>query len=264
MILAVTNQKGGVGKTTTCLNLGAIAARDGKRTCLIDLDPQGNLTKTFLDLKASHLTAYDLLNYSTPFREAVIPIGDNLSLVPAQISLSRIERLGADDPALPYRLKEKLAGYAETFDLIILDTPPTLGALTVNAMTAATHLLLPIQASYYSLQGTNDLMETYRLVKAKLNPALKLLGILITMYDPRTTLAKEVVAEIRSLCRPSAIHRHPPVRETGRITGLRPERRHLRPQKHCSRGVPGRLRRTDGAGEKPCLKPTSDELRPRS
>ena len=199
MILAVTNQKGGVGKTTTCLNLGAIAARDGKRTCLIDLDPQGNLTKTFLDLKASHLTAYDLLNYSTPFREAVMPIGDNLSLVPAQISLSRIERLRADDPALPYRLKEKLAGYAETFDLIILDTPPTLGALTVNAMTAATHLLLPIQASYYCLQGTNDLMETYRLVKAKLNPALKLLGILITMYDPRTTLAKEVVAEIRSV-----------------------------------------------------------------
>ena len=199
MILAVTNQKGGVGKTTTCLNLGAIAARDGKRTCLIDLDPQGNLTKTFTDLKESMLTAYDLLNYSTSFQEALIPVAERLSLIPANISLSRIERLGADDPDLPYRLKEKLTGYAETFDLIILDTPPTLGALTVNAMTAATHLLLPIQASYYCLQGTNDLMETYRLVKAKLNPALKLLGILITMYDPRTTLAKEVVEEIRSV-----------------------------------------------------------------
>ena len=197
MILAVTNQKGGVGKTTTCLNLSAIAARDGKRVCLVDLDPQGNLTKTFIDLKANVLTAYDLLNYSISFREALIPIAQTLSLVPANISLSRIERLGADDTDLPYRLKEKLADYAETFDLIIIDTPPTLGALTVNAMTAGTHLLLPIQASYYSLQGTNDLMETYRLVKAKLNPDLKLLGVLITMYDSRTTLAREVVEEIR-------------------------------------------------------------------
>lgn len=199
MILAVTNQKGGVAKTTTCLNLGAIAARDGKRTCLIDLDPQGNLTKTFLNLKESDLTAYDLLNYSASFQETLVSIKENLSLIPANISLSRIERLGATDPDLPYRLKEKLTGYADTCDLVLIDTPPTLGALTVSAMTAATHLLLPIQASYYSLQGTNDLMETYRLVKTKLNPTLKLLGVLITMYDPRTTLAKEVVAEIRKV-----------------------------------------------------------------
>ena len=199
MILTVTNQKGGVAKTTTCLNLGAIAAQDDKRVCLIDLDPQGNLTKTFTDLKESVLTVYDLLNYSTSFPEALIPVAEKLSLIPANISLSRIERLGAEVPDLPYRLKEKLAGYAATFDLIIIDTPPTLGALTINAMTAATHLLIPIQASYYALQGTNDLLETHNLVKSKLNPNLKLLGVLITMYDPRTTLAREVVAEIRTV-----------------------------------------------------------------
>ena len=197
MILAVTNQKGGVGKTTTCLNLGVIAAKDGMRTCLIDLDPQGNLTKTFTILKDDSPTAYDILNHTATFQETLVPIGERLSLIPASINLSALERLASQDKDLPYRLRESLAGYAGTFNLIIIDTPPTLGALTVNAMTAATHLLIPIQSSYYCLHGTNDLIETYQLVKTKLNPDLKLAGVLITMYDPRTTLAREVVEEIR-------------------------------------------------------------------
>lgn len=198
MILAVTNQKGGIGKTTTCLNLGAIAALDGKRTCLIDLDPQGNLTKTFIQLQEGQPTIYNLLNYSIPFPEVLIETSiKGLSIIPARSDLAGLERSGASDSKLPYRLREVLKSNAQDFDLMIIDTPPTLGALTINAMTAATHILIPIQPSYYPLQGTSDLIETYNLVKAKLNPTLKLLGVLITMYDPRTTLAKEAVDEIR-------------------------------------------------------------------
>jgi chromosome partitioning protein len=197
MILAVTNQKGGVGKTTTCLNLGAIAAQDGKRTCLIDLDPQANLTKTFAKLTQNHPTAHDLLTRQTMLSETLIDAGQNLSLVPAANTLAGLERAAADDPGLPYRLREKLCSHAEAFDLVIIDTPPTLGALTVSAMTAATHLLIPIQTSYFALHGTNDLLQTYNLIRENLNPNLNLLGVLITLYDPRTTLAREVVEEIR-------------------------------------------------------------------
>lgn len=197
MIIAVTNQKGGVGKTTTCLNLGVIAAEDGKRVCLIDLDPQGNLTKTFIAIKEDTSTAYDLITGAVSFWQALTQLKENLSLIPAAVNLSGVERAGAQDEKLPFRLREKLKECAGKFDLVLIDTPPTLGALTVSAMTAAGHLLIPIQSSYYSLQGTNDLLQTFRLVKAKLNPDLKLLGVLITMYDPRTTLAKEAVEEIR-------------------------------------------------------------------
>jgi chromosome partitioning protein len=195
MILAVSNQKGGVGKTTTCLNLGAIAAQDGKRTCLIDLDPQGNLTKTFVKITENHPTVYDLLTGSTMLSETLIEASPNLVLVPASNALAGLERSTGDDSGLPYRLREKLC--AEAFDLVIIDTPPTLGALTINAMTAATHLLIPIQTSYFALHGTNDLLQTYQLIRENLNPELNLLGVLITLYDPRTTLAREVVEEIR-------------------------------------------------------------------
>jgi len=200
MIIAVTNQKGGVGKTTTVLNLGAAAALDQKRVCLIDLDPQANLTKTFIRPREGQPTVGELLTQKLSLPEVLVTGNrDRLSLLPAGIDLSGLERSGTADPRLPYRLREALQPFAQEFDLVLIDTPPTLGALTVNAMTAATHLLIPIQSSYYCLHGTNDLLETYRLVKAKLNPDLKLLGMLITMYDPRTTLAKEVVEEIRSV-----------------------------------------------------------------
>jgi len=200
MILAVTNQKGGIGKTTTCLNLGAAAALEGKKTCLIDLDPQANLTKTLVQLQDSQPTVYNLLSYSTPLPETIMETNvKNLYLVPARNDLAGLERAGANDPQIPYWLDRALKPYADQFDLILLDTPPTLGALTVNALTAATHLLIPIQPSFLPLQGTNDLLETYRLAQARLNPSLKLLGILITMYDPRTTLAKEVIMEIQKV-----------------------------------------------------------------
>lgn len=199
MILAVTNQKGGIGKTTTCLNLGAAAAQENKNTCLIDLDPQANLTKTLVQLETGQPTIGNVLNYYSKLPEAVIETAlENLYLIPSRNDLAGLERAGADDPELPYRLYRELKPYAEQFDLILIDTPPTLGALAINALTVATHLLIPVQPSFLPLQGTNDLLETFELVQNRLNLDLKLLGVLITLYDPRTTIAKEAMAEIQT------------------------------------------------------------------
>mgnify|MGYP005851180837 CR=1 FL=1 len=199
MIVAVTNQKGGIGKTTTVLNLGAAAALEGKSTCLIDLDPQGNLTKTFVQLHENDLSVYHLLCREVPLIAILkeTPI-ENLFLAPANISLAGLEREKNTDFNSPYRLHSKLLNFLHDFDLIIIDTPPTLGMLTVSAMTTANRLLVPIQPSFYPLQGTNDLLATYQHVKEKLNPTLDLLGVLITMYDPRTTIAREALAEIQN------------------------------------------------------------------
>jgi chromosome partitioning protein len=198
MIIAVANQKGGIGKTTTVLNLGAAAALDGKETCLVDLDPQGNLTKTFTKLQDGQPTIYHLLNYETPFQEIMVrtTIQDSF-LIPAGKELAGFERSGANDPQLPYRLRKTLNHNAATFDLTLIDTPPTLGALTVNALTSADYLLIPIQPSFFCLQETNELMETYHLVKKNLNPKLEILGVLVTMYDPRTTMGKEAIGQIK-------------------------------------------------------------------
>ncbi|HEX3047006.1 MAG TPA: ParA family protein [Bacillota bacterium] len=199
MIIAVTNQKGGIGKTTTCLNLAACAALEGKKTCLIDLDPQANLTKTLVQLPEGQPTIYDVLNYFSKLPEVILETSmQNLYLVSSRSNLAGLERAGAEDPSLPYWLSRELKPHADKFDLIFIDTPPTLGALTINALTAATHLLVPVQPSFLPLQGTNDLLETYRLVQARFNLDLELLGVLITMYDPRTTLAKEAIAEIQN------------------------------------------------------------------
>lgn len=199
MIIAVTNQKGGIGKTTTCLNLAACAAEEGKKTCLIDLDPQANLTKTLVQLPEGQPTIYDCLNYSTKLPETVMETYlKDLFLVPARNNLAGLERAGANDPELPYWLNRELKPHADKFDMVLIDTPPTLGAITINALTAATHLLVPIQPAFLPLQGTNDLLETFGLAQTRLNVNLELLGVLITMYDPRTTLAKEAITEIEN------------------------------------------------------------------
>jgi len=199
MIIGVCIQKGGVGKTVTCLNLGAAAALDGKKTCLIDMDSQGNLTKTLMQQDQINYTINEALK-GEPIQASLYQTEiTNLYLVPASLNLAGLERTAAHDPRLAYRLQEALTPpFLKEFDLVIIDTPPTLGALTINAMTAATHLLIPIQPSVYPLQGLNDLMQTYQLVKTKLNPALDLLGVLINLYDPRTTIAREAMNEIKA------------------------------------------------------------------
>jgi chromosome partitioning protein len=199
MIITVANQKGGLGKTTSCFNLAACAALEGKKTCLIDLDPQANLTKTLISTPGNQPTIYHSLRYSAKLYDAQIETSiPNLYLIPGASDLSKLEAASAGDHRKPYLLQEILQPFALGFDLVLIDTPPALGLLTLNALITSHYLLIPIQPSYYPLQGTNDLFQTYQIAKKQLNVSLDLLGVLITMYDPRTTLAKEALQEIRN------------------------------------------------------------------
>ena len=198
MIITVANQKGGLGKTTSCLNLAACAAQEGKKTCLIDLDPQANLTKTLIPNLEDRPTIYHALRYSAKLSEAQAETSiPNLTLIPGSSDLSKLEGASAGDQRKAYLLQEALADFAAGFDLVLVDTPPALGLLTLNALLAAGYLVIPIQPSFYPLQGTNDLYQTYQIAKRQLNTRLELLGVLITMYDPRTTMAREALREIR-------------------------------------------------------------------
>jgi chromosome partitioning protein len=202
MIITVANQKGGIAKTTTCLNLGAAAALDGKKVCLIDLDPQANLTKTLIPTPGNQPTIYHSLRYSAKLSDAQIETSiPNLYLIPGASDLSKLESASANagDWRKPYLLlQEILQPFSLGFDLVLIDTPPALGLLTLNALLASKYLVIPIQPSYYPLQGTNDLFQTYQIAKRQLNTHLELLGVLITMYDPRTTLAREALQEIKN------------------------------------------------------------------
>ena len=201
MIIAIANQKGGVGKTTTAVNLSAACAYKGKRTLLCDLDPQGNSSISFLNPGEIHQSAYEIFSengqslddllYSTKI--------DNLQIVPAKINLAKVEAKLVGEFDAVYRLKDKLEQVKSDFDVIILDTPPTLGLITVNALVAASHVLIPIQSSYFALEGTDDLLETIEKVRSRPNPELQLLGVLVTLFDKRTMLSKEVQEHIRNV-----------------------------------------------------------------
>jgi chromosome partitioning protein len=197
MILTIANQKGGVGKTTTAVNLAAALAHKGVKTLLVDTDPQANTTMSFLDPRQVEKSMYDVLVDGVPAIEIIAPTGiANLDLAPARISLAKTESALVGEFDAPFRLKDRLVSIGDRYEFIVIDTPPTLGLITVNAMVAATHLLIPIQSSYFALEGTDDLLETVEKIKARANPDLQLLGVLITLHDRRTLLARDIQEQI--------------------------------------------------------------------
>ena len=192
-IIAIANQKGGVGKTTTAINLAAALAMRQRHTLLIDLDPQGNTTMSYFETQAIQHSMFDVMADGLPLADAVIPTKvEHLFLAPARISLAKLESKLVGEIDGHFRLKDRLEPIRESYEFVIIDTPPALGLITVNALVAATHLLVPIQSSYFALEGTDDLLETVDRIRARPNPELKLLGAVITLHDKRTTLARDV------------------------------------------------------------------------
>jgi chromosome partitioning protein len=200
IVIAIANQKGGVGKTTTAINLAAAMGMRGRPTLLIDLDPQGNSTMSFVERGTVTKSMYEVLLDEAGWDEIVQPTKvENLSLAPSRIALAKIEAQLVGELDGHFRLKDRLERLKEKFDVVVVDTPPALGLITVNALVAATHLMIPIQSSYFALEGTDDLLETVDRIRSRPNPELKLLGAVITLHDRRTTLARDVqkaIAEV--------------------------------------------------------------------
>jgi len=198
-VTACTNQKGGVGKTTTVINLGTYLALSGTPTLVIDLDPQGNATSGLgVDRRLLERSVYDALIGRVPIGELTVgtPI-EGLDLVPSAAALSGAEVELVSMPVRERRLAASLAGLDERYERVLIDCPPSLGLLTVNALTAADGVLIPIQTEYYALEGLSQLVNTIRLVRENLNRRLKIDGVVLTMYDRRTNLSAQVAAEVR-------------------------------------------------------------------
>jgi chromosome partitioning protein len=199
-VLAVTNQKGGVGKTTTAINLAAAIALRKKKTLLIDLDPQSNASIAFFAAADIQGSVYDIFcEHPLEIAKIIRPTKDPfLFVAPARLALAKLEQQLAGQFDAPYKLKDALTPILHEFEYIVMDTPPALGILTVNALVAATHLLVPIQAAYFAIEGTDDLLETFGRIRSRPNPALKMLGVVITLFDKRTNISRDTHEQIRA------------------------------------------------------------------
>ncbi|WP_142783723.1 ParA family protein [Changchengzhania lutea] len=198
-IIAIANQKGGVGKTTTSINLAASLGVLEKKVLLIDADPQANATSGIgIDVEAVDIGTYQLLEHSNSAREAIIPTGTpNLDIIPAHIDLVAIEIELVDKEAREYMLKKALQEIKDDYDFILIDCAPSLGLLTLNALTAADAVIIPIQCEYFALEGLGKLLNTIKSVQKIHNPDLDIEGLLLTMYDSRLRLSNQVVEEVQ-------------------------------------------------------------------
>lgn len=197
-IFAFSNQKGGVGKTTTAINLATYVAKLGRKTLLVDFDPQGNATSGFgIEKNQLEANCYDLLMSEATAEQVIMPtMIDNLSIIPSNIDLAAAE---VDLVSVPFResaLKRALEPIVSNYDYIFIDCPPSLGLITLNALTVANAVIIPIQSEFFALEGLVQLMNTIKIVKQRLNPLLYINGVILTMYDKRTTMSKQVTADI--------------------------------------------------------------------
>ena len=199
LTIALANQKGGVGKTTSAVNIAVELSRRGARVLLVDVDPQGNASSSLgLDKRSLDVTVYDLLIEQASLEDVIVPgIRPSLDLIPANSSLAGAEVDLVEFADRAIRLRKALSTTADRYDIVVIDSPPSLGFLTVNALCAAQHVVVPIQCEYLALEGLGQLIGTIDLVKKQLNPELDLTGVLMTMYDARTRLSAQVVEEVR-------------------------------------------------------------------